>query len=197
SFGVQQAQALARRLRKTFHLAGRKTDYNYRLDTPDRIGQAGIHKIGLGVLLGLEDWRTDSFFCALHQNYLQKNYWKTKYSISFPRLRPHVGSFKPPHSISDAQFVQLICAYRLFNPDLELSLSTREMPLLRDNMIQLGITAMSAGSSTAPGGYADDCPALEQFEVGDSRSPVEMCQTIKKHGYEAVWKDWDGVYSKH
>ena len=113
-------------------------------ETPDRLGEAGVHKVGLGCLLGLEDWRTDSFFTAAHLDYLEKNYWRTRYSISFPRLRPHAGSFEPNSPASDRDLAQLIMAYRIFNPDVDLSLSTRESVKFRDNMMQLGITAMSA-----------------------------------------------------
>ena len=76
---------------KLHHLKGRKSNFGYRLGTPDRLGEAGIHKIGLGVLIGLEDWRTDSWFTALHLQYLERKYWRTKYSLSFPRLRPFEG----------------------------------------------------------------------------------------------------------
>lgn len=178
---------------KNYHPKGPKSDYKYRLETPDRLGQANVHKIGLGCLLGLEDWRTDSFFTALHLNYLEKKYWQTKYSLAFPRLRPHVGSFNPNNPISDKELAQLIFAYRIFNEEVELSLSTRELPSFRDNMMKLGITTMSAGSKTEPGGYAVENKALEQFEVGDARSPQEICDTIHHNGYEAVWKDWDAM----
>ncbi|TRX66120.1 2-iminoacetate synthase ThiH [Carboxylicivirga sp. M1479] len=175
----------------SYHPRGKKSDFSYRLATPERLGKAHIHKIGIGCLLGLEDWRTDSFFTALHLNYLEKNFWRTKYSISFPRLRPHVGSFQPNVDVNDKQLAQLIMAYRIFNPDVDLSLSTRESKKFRNNMLQLGVTAMSAGSKTEPGGYAVYNKALEQFSVNDDRSPADMCQMIKEGGYEPVWKDWD------
>ncbi len=176
---------------KKYHPAGKKSDYKYRLETPDRLGEAGVHKIGLGCLLGLEDWRTDSFFTALHLNYLEKKYWKTKYSISFPRLRPHAGGFQPNYVVTHKDLVQLICAYRLFNEHVELSLSTRESPVFRDNMLKLGVTSFSAGSKTNPGGYSNENDSLEQFSVHDDRSPQEIASVIQKNGYEVVWKDWD------
>lgn len=176
-----------------YHPAGKKSDFNYRLETPDRLGQAGIHKIGLGCLLGLENWRTDSFFTALHLKYLQKHYWRTKYSISFPRLRPHAGSFQPGHPVSDKELVQLICAYRLLDENVEMSISVRESAVFRNNIIKLGITSMSAGSKTEPGGYALNSNALEQFEVHDNRTPAEVADMIRSSGYEAVWKDWDNI----
>jgi 2-iminoacetate synthase len=175
-----------------YHPRGKKADMQYRLETADRLGAAGVRKVGLGCLLGLEDWRTDSFFTALHLNYLEKTWWRTKYSVSFPRIRPFAGSFPPNSIVSDADLLQLICAYRIFNEEVEIALSTREQPKFRDNMVKLGITSMSAGSKTEPGGYAESNKELEQFSVCDDRSPEEFSNMIKKAGYEVVWKDWDG-----
>ncbi len=176
---------------KKYHLKGKKSNFDYRLETPDRLGRAGIHKIGLGVLIGLEDWRTDTFFTALHLKYLEKKYWKSKYSISFPRLRPHQGNFEPNSIMTDKELVQLICAYRIFNEELDLSMSVRESKIFRDNIVKLGITSISAGSKTEPGGYSSDINALEQFEVHDNRTPSQIVEMIKLQGYEAVWKDWN------
>lgn len=181
---------------KKYHTKGKKSNFDFRLETPDRIGTAGIHKIGLGVLLGLEDWRTDSFFNALHIDYLQKKYWQTKYSVSFPRLRPAEGIIEPNFIMDDKDLTQLICAYRLWNEDLEISISTRENEKFRNNIIPIGTTSMSAGSKTNPGGYAVDPQSLEQFEISDERSAEEISQIIKKSGYEPVWKDWDRTYSQ-
>ena len=177
-----------------FHPVGMKADFTYRLETPDRIGGAGIHKVGLGCLLGLDDWRTDSWFAGLHINYLEKKYWKTRYSVSFPRLRPATGIIEPKVIVSDRDLVQLICAYRIFNENLELSLSTREAEKFRDNAIKFGITSISAGSKTDPGGYSAKTHELAQFEVNDSRTPEEMAEMISREGYEPVWKDWDIHY---
>lgn len=177
-----------------YHPKGKKSNFNYRLETPDRLGKAGIHRMGLGALLGLEDWRVDSFFTALHLDYLEKTYWKTKYSISFPRLRPAVGCQQPNHPMTDKELVQLICAYRIFNENAELSLSTRESPAFRNHAIKLGITSISAGSKTDPGGYAGNIHALEQFEISDERSPHEVAEMIESQGYEPVWKDWDRAF---
>lgn len=178
---------------KLHHPKGRKSNFDYRLETPDRLGRAGIHKIGLGVLIGLEDWRTDSFFTALHLQYLEKTYWQTRYSISFPRLRPCSGGLPPKVEMKDRELVQLICAYRLLDPDVELSLSTRESEHFRDHVIKLGITTMSAGSKTNPGGYATDLESLEQFEISDERSANAIAGMLRQQGYEPVWKDWDGA----
>ncbi|GAA3590909.1 2-iminoacetate synthase ThiH [Flavivirga amylovorans] len=179
---------------KTHHPKGRKSNFDYRLDTPDRLGKAGIHKIGLGALFGLEDWRVDSFYTALHLKYLQKTYWKTKYSISFPRLRPHLGGLDPKVEMTDTDLVQLICAYRLLDEDVELSLSTRESETFRNHCIHLGITSMSAESKTNPGGYSVEPESLEQFEISDERNTEQIKQMIQSQGYEVVWKDWSKSY---
>jgi len=186
---------------KVYHPKGKKSNFYFRLETPDRIGRAGIHKIGLGVLLGLEDWRTDSCFCALHLEYLQKKYWQTKYSISFPRIRPYKVNAQvqkifgaSESSISDKELVQLICAYRLFNEDVELSVSTRESETFRNNIIKLGVTSMSAGSKTNPGGYSGDQKSLEQFEIADVRNAGQIAEIIASNDYEPVWKDWDNSF---
>ncbi|MEI6865632.1 2-iminoacetate synthase ThiH [Flavicella sp.] len=179
---------------KIHHPKGKKSNFDYRLNTPDRLGRAGIHKIGVGALFGLEDWRVDSFYTALHLKYLQKTYWKTKYSISFPRLRPHQGEVEPKVEMTDSDLVQLICAYRLLDEDVELSMSTRENEVFRNNIIKLGITSISAESKTNPGGYAVEPQSLEQFEISDERSTKDIKEMIQNQGYEVVWKDWDRSY---
>ena len=176
---------------KQYHPKGKKSNFGYRLATPDRLGAAGIHKIGLGVLIGLEDWRTDNFFTALHLNYLERQYWQTKYSISFPRLRPAEGLIEPNSVITDRELVQLICAWRIFDEELELSVSTRESALFRNNIIKMGATTISAGSRTNPGGYVVEPESLEQFAIDDSRSVEEITNMIVQSGYTPVWKDWD------
>lgn len=177
------------------HLRGKKKDFEYRLETPDRLAKAGIDKIGIGALIGLEDWRTDCFFVAAHLDYLERTYWQTRYSISFPRLRPCEGGLQPKSIMSDKQLVQLICAYRLLNPEVELSLSTRESQAFRDAVLPLGITTMSAASKTQPGGYAMEDVELEQFEISDERSAIQVADAIRKKGFDPVWRDWHSVYS--
>ncbi len=179
----------------TYHLKGSKSHFGNRLVTYEHLGKAEVHKMGLGILVGLEDWRTDSFFTALHLNYLKKNYWKTKYSISFPRLRPHSGNFEPNSIMTDKHLAQLIFAYRLFDENVEIALSTRESAVYRDNMLNLGVTSMSAESKTNPGGYAhpDLETELEQFSVNDNRTASEIASMIRSKGYDAVWKDWDYI----
>ena len=178
---------------KKHHPKGKKSNFNYRLETPDRLGQAGVHKIGLGVLIGLEDWRTDSFFTAMHLGYLERTYWQTRYSLSFPRLRPFSGGLEPKVEMNDRELVQLICAYRILNEEVEISLSTRESPKFRNHCVALGITSISAGSKTNPGGYIVEPESLEQFEISDERSPAEIAEMIRSKRYEPVWKDWDRI----
>ncbi|MGY5355066.1 2-iminoacetate synthase ThiH [Wenyingzhuangia sp. IMCC45467] len=176
---------------KKHHPKGKKSNFDYRLDTADRLGKAGVHKIGIGALFGLEDWRADSFFTALHLKYLQKTYWKTKYSISFPRLRPHSGGLEPKVEMTDRDLAQTICAFRLLDEDVELSMSTRESEVFRNNIVHLGITSLSAESKTNPGGYTVDPQTLEQFEISDERSTELIAEMLKESGLEPVWKDWE------
>ena len=147
------------------------------------------------MLIGLEDWRTDSFFTALQLSYFEKKYWKTKYSISFPRLRPFSGGLEPKVIMNDRELLQLICAYRIYNEQVELSLSTRESAKFRDNVVKLGITAISAGSKTNPGGYTNAEENLKQFEISDERSAPEIAVLLKQLNLEPVWKDWDNGIS--
>ena len=178
------------------HLKGKKSNFEWRLATPDRLGKAGVHKIGLGCLFGLtKDWRADAFFAGHHMDYLQRKYWRTQYSMSFPRLRPCAGEIPPEVSLADRDLVQLICAFRIFNHELEISISTRESSELRDHLLPLGVTTMSAGSKTNPGGYGED-ESLEQFEISDSRSVSEVSLQLQQSGYDVVWKDWDLSYDQ-
>ena len=178
------------------HLKGKKSNFEWRLATPDRLGKAGVHKIGLGCLFGLtKDWRADAFFAGHHMDYLQRKYWRTQYSMSFPRLRPCAGEIPPEVSLADRDLVQLICAFRIFNHELEISISTRESSELRDHLLPLGVTTMSAGSKTNPGGYGED-ESLEQFEISDSRSVSEVSLQLQQSGYDVVWKDWDQSYDQ-
>ncbi|MHB0969952.1 MAG: 2-iminoacetate synthase ThiH [Thermoanaerobaculia bacterium] len=179
------------------HPRGRKSDFAYRLETPDRLGRAGIRKIGLGVLLGLADWRPDAFLLAMHLDYLRTTYWRTQYSVSFPRLRPAEGEFTPPVGVRDRDLIQMVCAFRLFDATIDLALSTREAPQLRDRLVHLGITTMSAGSCTEPGGYASSgSQVLRQFEISDKRSPASIRAMLRSSGLDPVFKDWDAVFDE-
>lgn len=179
---------------KTYHPAGMKSNFEWRLNGFDRMGEAGLHKIGMGVLIGLEDWRTDVTMMAVHLRYLRKNYWRTRFSVNFPRMRPAAGGYQPNVVMSDRELAQLTFAFRIFDHDVDISYSTREYPDFRDNMTTLGITSMSAGSKTDPGGYHTYPRSLEQFAVSDERSPEEVASAIRNAGYEPVWKDWDKIF---
>lgn len=176
---------------KIYHPAGMKSKFEWRCDGFDRMGMAGVHKIGMGVLIGLEDWRTDVVMMARHLRYLRRNYWKTRYSVNFPRMCPAEGGYSPSVVMTDRELAQLTMAFRIFDHDVDISYSTREKPAFRANMMKLGVTSMSAGSKTEPGGYVSTPEALEQFEVSDDRTPAQVAQEIRALGYEAVWKDWD------
>jgi 2-iminoacetate synthase len=176
------------------HLSGPKADIAWRLGTPDRLGRAGIKRIGLGALFGLSDWRADAWFTGLHLRHVETVHWRTRTSVSFPRLRPHEGGEVPVTPFGERDLVQAACAFRLLSPEAELSLSTRESEAFRNRAFRLGFTSMSAGSRTNPGGYASAPDSLEQFEVDDGRSPQEVAAFLRSQGYEPVWKDWDSTY---
>lgn len=179
---------------KTYHPQGMKSHYAWRLNGYDRMGEAGMHKIGLGVLLGLEDWRADTVMMARHLRYLQKRYWRSRFSVNFPRMRPSESGYQPKVVISDRELAKLTFAFRIFEHDIDISFSTREAPYYRDHILKAGVTSMSAGSQTEPGGYCTSPDALEQFEVSDSRTPMQVAEAIRKQGYEPVWKDWDAIF---
>ena len=174
------------------HRGGAKAKYERRLSAIEVAGRAGVRSLGIGSLLGLFGWRVDGFWTALHARYLQKACWGSAISISFPRLRHVPGRYDIPHSVTDAGLAQLMLSLRLFLPEVGFNLSTREPPELRDNLMPLGVTMMSAGSSTRPGGYAvSGAETLEQFEIEDHRTPAEVAEAIRRAGYDPVWKDFD------
>ena len=179
---------------KVYHPAGMKSDFEWRVNGFDRMGLAGVHKIGMGVLIGLEDWRTDAAMMARHLVYLRKRYWKTRYSVNFPRMRPSESGFQPNVVMSDRELAQVTFAFRIFDPDVDISYSTREEHSFRNNMATLGVTTMSAGSHTEPGGYARADQELAQFDISDATSPAEVAADLSRLGREPVWKDWDRIF---
>ncbi|MBQ2949967.1 MAG: 2-iminoacetate synthase ThiH [Prevotella sp.] len=177
---------------KNYHPRGPKSDYQWRVNGYDRMGMAGVHKIGMGVLIGLEDWRTDATMLARHLRYMEKTYWRTQYSVNFPRMRcAENGGFQPNTVMSDRELAQLTFAMRIFDHDVDISYSTRETATVRDNMATLGVTTMSAESHTEPGGYANPRQSLAQFETSDNRTAREVAAALKAIGMEPVWKNWD------
>ena len=181
---------------RVYHPAGKKSDFVWRVDGFDRMGMAGVHSIGMGALLGLErEWRTDVTMMAYHLRYLQKHYWRTRYSVNFPRMRPAQNEgFQPNCFVSDRELAQVTFAMRIFDHDVDISYSTREPEFIRDNMCTLGVTTMSAESKVNPGGYHTYPEALEQFAVSDSRTAAEIEVRLRELGREPVWKDWDASF---
>ena len=175
------------------HLKGKKRNYDWRLAAPDRGAESGMRKLAVAALLGLhEDWRFEALAVAAHARALVRRWWRCEVSVSLPRMRPAAGGFGPAPAavVHDRDFVQLLCALRILLPDLGITLSTREAPAFRDALLPLGVTTMSAGSHTEPGGYAEPSDAEPQFEIADTRSPAEMAAVIRAAGYDPVWKDW-------
>lgn len=179
---------------KEVHLGGKKTDYRYRLEAPERGAAAGFRTIGIGALMGLDDFRVEEFFVGLHARYLMKKFWKSHVTISFPRIRDAEGHFRPKYSISDKNLVQSMLSLRLFLHDVGIVISTREPAKLRDKLIYLGVTQMSAGSKTSPGGYAAGEKGGKQFEVEDTRSAQEFIESVRAKGFDPVLKDWDSSF---
>lgn len=194
------------------HTSGPKRDFNWRLDCPERAYAAGFRRIGIGALFGLAAWRTEAMALAAHLEYLLKRCWQSDLTVSLPRLRPAAGEFVPPFSLGDRALAQLICAFRICFPQVGIVLSTRESAPLRDVLASLGVTMMSSGSHTEPGGYTGqgraavhqtvrgrilppdesvNSIATGQFEISDERSVAEVASVLRERGFEPVWKDWD------
>ena len=173
------------------HLKGKKRNYAWRLAAPDRAAAAGMRRLAVGALLGLHpDWRSEAITLAAHARALVHRWWRCDVSVAVPRLRPAAGGYEPANPVTDADFVQLLCALRIVLPDVGISLSTREPAPLRDALVPLGVTTMSAGSHTEPGGYAAESDAEPQFAISDVRSPAEVAAALRAAGYDPVWKDW-------
>ena len=176
------------------HLKGKKRNYDWRLAAPDRGAEAGMRRLGIAALLGLhDDWRFEALAVAAHARALVRRWWRSEVTVSLPRLRPAAGGFEPADPVDDRSFVQTLCALRLTLPDVGVVLSTREEPAFRDAVLRLGVTHMSAGSHTEPGGYAGPSDAEQQFEVADTRTPAEVASVLRAAGYDPVWKDWERV----
>ncbi|HEX2117673.1 MAG TPA: 2-iminoacetate synthase ThiH, partial [Acidimicrobiales bacterium] len=179
------------------HLKGKKRNYDWRLAAPDRAAAAGMRSLAAGALLGLHpDWRSDVLALATHASALLRRWWRCEVAVSVPRLRPAAGDFQPARPVTDREYVQILCALRLALPDVGITLSTRESSQFRDAAFKLGVTQMSAGSSTEPGGYAEPGGAEPQFEVSDTRSPSEVAAALRAAGYDPVWKDTIGARVK-
>lgn len=203
-----------RKIYAELHTSGPKRDFNWRLDCAQRGYEAGFRRLGIGALFGLSSWREEAVRLAAHVEYLLKHCWQAQITVSLPRLRPAAGEFQPAFSMSDRELAQLICAFRSTFPEVGIVLSTRERAVLRDALAPLGVTMMSAGSHTEPGGYTgqgagdlhrtvrgrivapefengEDMLATGQFEISDERSAAEVATALRRRGFEPVWKDWD------
>ena len=203
------------------HASGPKRDFDARLETPERAYAAGFKRLGIGTLLGLGSWRQEAISVAAHVAYLLRNCWMAQVTVSVPRLRPAAGEFQPLVNMTDRELVQFVCALRLTFPEVGIVLSTREPTKLRNGLVPLGITIMSAGSHTEPGGYtgqgknnlhltkggrlikaplalidSEGEHATVQFEIADNRSPKEVAAHLEAMGYEPVWKDWETVLNE-
>ena len=199
------------------HTAGPKRDFNFRLDCVERGYAAGFRRLGVGALIGLSRWQDEAIALAAHLEYLFKRCWQAQITVSLPRLRPAAGGFHPLFSMTDRELVQLVCALRITFPQLGIVLSTRERAFLRDSLVSIGVTMMSAGSHTEPGGYTrqgrahvhrtvrgrivapeyqdgEDELATGQFAISDERSPAEIAAVLRRRGLEPVWKDWDQAF---
>ena len=203
-----------RKIYSELHTSGPKRNFNWRLDCAERGYEAGFRRLGIGALFGLSRWPDEALSLAAHVEYLLKHCWQAQITVSLPRLRPAAGGFHPAFSMTDRELAQLICAFRITFPEVGIVLSTRERAALRDALAPLGITMMSAGSHTEPGGYTgqgagelhrtvrgrivapefengEDMLATGQFEISDERSPAEVAAVLRRRGFEPVWKDWD------
>ncbi len=179
---------------KLVHPRGPKSDYRFRILAPERAARAGFYRVNIGVLLGLGRWKEEAVLLGLHAAYLKKRFWRTQVAVSFPRLKKSAAGFQPLNPVSDRMLVQMICALRIFLPTAPLVLSTRETASLRNNLLPLGITQLSAESRTSPGAYALSAGAEEQFEVSDQRRLAEVDRALRERGYEPVYKDWDRAF---
>jgi 2-iminoacetate synthase len=177
------------------HLGGPKKRFAWRMDALERAARGGVRHLGIGALLGLGDWRFDALALLLHARWLERHCWRAQVNVSFPRINPAEGGYTPAHPVGVPEFVRILCLFRLALPTAGLALSTRESPALRDRLVKLGITHMSAGSSTEPGGYEHPGEAGEQFELEDRRPPHEVASGLRAMGYEPVFKDWEIMQS--
>lgn len=168
------------------HLGGKKRDYDWRVTAPDRAMQAGIDDIGIGVLFGLYDWKFEMLALMQHIEHLEMNWGVGPHTVSVPRLEPATGSnvaSNPPHAVTDIEFKKLIAIIRLAVPYTGIIMSTRETPEMRRETFELGVSQISAGSRTNPGGYGEDEGDASQFSLGDHRSLDEVIKDVASHGY--------------
>lgn len=189
--GVVHYQETYDRLRYAeVHVAGWKRDFDRRLASTELAASAGVRRLGIGALLGLApDWRADVLAVAAHAAFLVRHWWRTEVTVALPRIKPSASGFQPVVPVGDRAYVQALAALRLYEPEAGIVLSTREPAALRDGLVRIAVTHMSAGSSTEPGGYSHPGEAQEQFAISDERSPADVAAMLEAAGYEPVWKD--------
>lgn len=214
---VAYQETYDRAIYQKLHTAGPKKNFNWRLDCPERAYAGGFRRIGIGALFGLAAWQREAMALCAHLEYLYKHCWKAQFTVAFPRMRPYAGNYQyqpdPSLYLPDRAFVRLIAAFRITFPQVGIVVSTREPAPLRDAVAGLGVTHMSAGARTDPGGYTgagnadlhltisgrrvelqqkSGCEtATEQFQISDTRSAAEIAAMLRHQHLDPVWKDWD------
>lgn len=176
---------------ETLHLAGHKRIFPYRLNAQERAIKGGMRGVGFAALLGLADFRKDAFATGMHAYLLQKKYPHAEIAFSCPRLRPIINNDKiNPMDVHETQLLQVVCAYRIFMPFASITVSTRECARVRDNLIQIAATKISAGVSVGIGGHSGEEKGDGQFEISDGRNVQEVYDAIEKVGLQPVMSDY-------
>ena len=178
---------------ETLHLAGHKRIYPYRVNAQERALMGGMRGVGFGALLGLDDFRKDAFATGYHAWLLQRKYPHAEIAFSCPRLRPIINNDRiNPMDVHERQLLQVVCAYRLFMPFASITVSTRECARVRDNLVGIAATKISAGVSTGIGSHVEDIEDKgdDQFEISDGRSVEEVYDALLAHDLQPVMSDY-------
>lgn len=176
---------------ETLHLAGNKRIFPYRINAQERALKGGMRGVGFAALLGLDDFRRDAFATGMHAYFMQRKYPQAEIAFSCPRLRPIINNDKiNPMDVHEAQLLQVVCAYRLFMPFSSITVSTRECERVRNSLIKIAATKISAGVNVGIGGHSGEEKGDEQFEIDDTRSVDEVYQAIIDEGLQPVMNDY-------
>lgn len=180
---------------ETLHLAGHKRVFPYRLNAQERALKGGMRGVGFAALLGLDDFRKDAFATGMHAYLLQRKYPHAEIAFSCPRLRPIINNDRiNPKDVHEAQLLQVVTAYRLFMPFASITVSTRECARVRDNLMNIAATKISAGVSTGIGSHSEDIEEKdrgdEQFEISDGRDVKQVYDDLVKIGLQPVMSDY-------
>jgi len=177
-------------LYKKVHLFGPKKDFRWRLDAIERALKSKVKEINIGPLLGLnKNWQFDVYMTLMHARYIEKNYPDVEISISYPRIQRSFSKTKV-YPVSDKDFVKTIIITRIFLPRVQINISTREPPYIRDNLIGFGVTKMSAESKTVVGGHYITSNKEKQFEINDNRTLEEIMSVIRTKNYRPEFNNW-------